>query len=227
MLKRLLRSARAQVLAARLLGLYLALTYRTIRWRIEGREMAMPFVSGAVPIVLVFWHERLPMIPVLWTQTRESVPPGVDYVPHVLVSQHRDGKLIGNVVERFGVRMVYGSSSRRGAGALREMIVAMKAGHPVLITPDGPRGPRRVAAAGAAQLAAVTGRHLVVAAAATSRAVVLKSWDRMMIPLPFCRGAVVVQAVIDVPRDGADAAIGPMTAALNEACSRADSLVGR
>jgi len=227
MLKRLLRGERAQAVAARLLGLYLALTYRTIRWRLEGRDIIEGFVSTATPLVFVFWHERLPMIPVLWRLVRGALPQGADYAPRFLVSRHRDGRLISSVVARFGATPVFGSSSRGGAAALRGMIEAVNAGHPVLITPDGPRGPRRVAAPGAAQLAAMTGCRLVAGSAAVSRAVVLSSWDRMMIPLPFGRGVVVIGDVIDVPPDGAAAAIEHMSAAMSEACERADAAVGR
>ena len=143
------------------------------------------------------------------------------------LEERRDGRLISSVVARFGATPVFGSSSRGGAAALRGMIEAVNAGHPVLITPDGPRGPRRVAAPGAAQLAAMTGCRLVAGSAAVSRAVVLSSWDRMMIPLPFGRGVVVIGDVIDVPPDGAAAAIEHMSAAMSEACERADAAVGR
>ena len=37
---------------------------------------------------------------------------------HVLVSRHRDGRLIGDVAGRFELSMVYGSSTRGGAAGL-------------------------------------------------------------------------------------------------------------
>ena len=55
------------------------------------------------------------------------------------------------------------------------------------LTLDGPRGPRRVAKAGIAILAARTQTPLVPVAAALDRAWRLRSWDRFMIPKPFAR----------------------------------------
>lgn len=227
MLKRLIRSPGAQALIARLLGLYLAATFRTIRWRLEGEDIVERFAPSATPLVIAFWHERLPMMPMLWMLARHRIPRGVDFAPRILVSHHRDGRMIGDVVARFGFTAVYGSSSRGGAGGMRALIDALADGRPVAITPDGPRGPRRVAAPGAAQIAALTGRPLAAASASVSRAKVLASWDRMMIPLPFCRGVIVAHDVIDVPPDGAEAATQWLEAAMTAACERADRLVGR
>lgn len=227
MLKRLIRSPGAQALIARLLGLYLAATFRTIRWRLEGEDIVERFAGSATPLVIAFWHERLPMMPMLWMLARGRVPRGVDFAPRILVSHHRDGRMIGDVVARFGFVPVYGSSSRGGAAGMRVLIEALENGHPVGITPDGPRGPRRVAAGGAAQLAALGGCALAAVSGSVSRAKVLRSWDRMMIPLPFCRGVIVAHDVIDVPPGGAEAATRWLEAALTAACERADRLAGR
>jgi lysophospholipid acyltransferase (LPLAT)-like uncharacterized protein len=45
-------------------------------------------------------------------------------------------------MERLGLSVVTGSSSKGGAHALREMIRLLKRGFRIGITPDGPRGPR-------------------------------------------------------------------------------------
>ena len=72
----------------------------------------------------------------------------------------------------------------------------LEAGDHVVITPDGPRGPRRVAAPGVAQLAALSGMPVLPCAAQTSRRWTLRSWDRMVLPLPFGRGVIVCGAPI-------------------------------
>lgn len=227
MLRRLIRSQGAQALIARLLGAYLAFTFRTIRWRLEGEDLVDRFVRSAAPIVIAFWHERLPLMPMLWILTRRRVPEGVPYRPHILVSRHRDGRMIGDLVARFGFSMVYGSSTRGGVAGMRALLDALARRNPVAITPDGPRGPRRVAVGGAAQLAALAGCTLAATAASVSRARVLGTWDRTMIPLPFGRGVVVVHALTEVAPDGVEAATAWLEAALTAACARADRLVGR
>jgi hypothetical protein len=143
---------------------------------------------------------------------------------HTLVSQHNDGQLIGVVVRQFGIEPVLGSSSRGGANGLRQLLRLLRRGAMVGITPDGPRGPRRVAARGVAQLAALAAVPILPCAARTSRRIVLHTWDRMAIPLPFGRGIVVCGPAIVVPRDSWRETLPAITAAMNQATDRAEQL---
>jgi lysophospholipid acyltransferase (LPLAT)-like uncharacterized protein len=140
------------------------------------------------------------------------------------VSQHNDGQLIGVVVRQFGIEPVLGSSSRGGANGLRQLLRLLRRGAMVGITPDGPRGPRRVAARGVAQLAALAAVPILPCAARTSRRIVLHTWDRMAIPLPFGRGIVVCGPAIVVPRDSWRETLPAITAAMNQATDRAEQL---
>lgn len=224
-MRKVIRHPAVQAGLARILGAYIAFVARTTRWRLLGAEPALAEIAAGRPLVIAFWHERLPVIPALFRLmiTREEATARL--VPHVLVSRHRDGRFIGAAVGRFGVRMVYGSSSRGGAAALAAMLRVLRGGDPVLITPDGPRGPRRVAAPGVAQLAALAGAAVLPVGAATSLHRILPSWDRMMLPLPFGRGAIVCGPLIAVARDGAEAALPAIGVALDAAVAAADAAV--
>jgi lysophospholipid acyltransferase (LPLAT)-like uncharacterized protein len=226
MMRKLIRHPAVQGGLARLVGLYLNLVVRTTRWRLLGAEPALALVAQGQPLILAFWHERLPLMPPLLHLAADREPRVRELRPHVLVSRHRDGRFIGAAVARFGVDMVYGSSHRGGAGALVGLLRALRQGQPVLITPDGPRGPRRQAAPGVAQLAAVSGAAVVPLGGATSAQRRLGSWDRMMFPLPFGRGVLVCGTPMLVPRDGAEAALPGIAAALSAACDEADRLCG-
>lgn len=225
MLRRLFRSAFVQTLAARLVAAYLALVFRTSRWTLLGVPHADAAVERGGIVVIGFWHERLPMMPMLWRIARGRYPVLQPLTPHVLVSRSRDGRFIGDVVGRFGLALVHASSSAGGGVGLLALARLIEGGMPVGITPDGPRGPRRVAAPGIAQLAALTGAPVLPAAAATTRRRLLPSWDRMMLPLPFGRGCVALGPLIEVPPDGAEAALPAIAAALSAACDEADSWV--
>ena len=73
MFKRLLRHPATLTAAARLIGLYLAFVYATTRWTFLGRDdMAVAVASGR-PLMVSFWHERLPMMPML-VMTRPLTP---------------------------------------------------------------------------------------------------------------------------------------------------------
>ncbi len=226
MLKILLRQPWVQAKLAALLGRYLDFALRTTRWTVQGEAYLTPHVE-LHPVVAAFWHERLPLMPALWTLVHARS--GGRARAYVLVSRHKDGRFIGEVVRRFTVQVVYGSTDRNrqdrgGAAGARTLLGALEAGGIVVITPDGPRGPRRVAALGVAQLAAHSGAPVLPCAAQTSRRWTLPSWDRMVLPLPFGRGAIVCGAPIVVPCDGAEAALPHITAAITAAVDEADAL---
>ena len=220
MTRRLTRHPAFQAVAAHCLGLYLSLVYRTTRWRLVGG----PSIDGAFAehgtVIAAFWHENLPLMPHLWRtgQARAGIPSA-----HVLVSRHRDGRFIGRVVARFDLAMIHASTSKGGASGLLAMARLLRTRAMVVITPDGPRGPRRQAAPGVAQLAALTGKPVLPCAARVSRGITLRSWDRMVIPLPFGQGVMVAGPAIMVPRGGAEAALPAITAALNAACDAAEA----
>lgn len=225
-IKRILRHRLTQAAAARLLGLYLAFVFRTTRWRIEGEAHFAPHRDGR-PAVAAFWHERLPMMVMLWRFARRSAAgrrAGTGM--HILVSAHRDGQLVGGALRRFGVGVVLGSSTRGGAASVRRIVRLVGAGNHLAITPDGPRGPRRVAAPGVAQIAALTGAPVLPCAAQTTRRIVLNSWDRMVIPRPFGRGVIVCGPAIAVPRQGWEAMLPAIAAAIDAATEAADRLCG-
>lgn len=233
MLRRLTRHPRTQAAIAEALGGYLALVDRTTRWTILGEDNVTAAVAGghegadrAPGVIMGFWHERLAMATLAWDRARRVMPALQGARMHVLVSRHRDGRLIGDVGARFALQMVHGSSSRGGASGLIALARLLAAGDHVAITPDGPRGPRRRAAMGIAHLAALTGRPVLPVAAASSRVRLLGSWDRLMLPLPFGRGVLAVLPAIHVPRDGAEAALPAIEAALSAACDLVDRTAG-
>ena len=118
----------------------------------------------------------------------------------ILISDHRDGELIAQVVERLGFGVVRGSTTRGGARALREMARRVDRGH-LCVTPDGPRGPRRTVHQGLAYLASRTGLPVVGAGMAFGRPWRAKSWDRFAVPRPFGVAACVTPGPVFVPPD--------------------------
>jgi hypothetical protein len=48
----------------------------------------------------------------------------------------------------------------------------------------------------------------------------------MMLPLPFGRGVIACGRLVRVPRDGAEAALPAIAAALDAACAEADAAAG-
>ncbi len=143
-------------------------------------------------LIVAFWHEQLVLMPCF-----EWWPPRVC----IMISQHRDGELIARAVRPLGIEAVRGSSTRGGRGALRQILTAYREGASLAWTPDGPRGPRRVAKSGVIHTARATGAAIVPVAAAARRHRRLGSWDRMMLPFPGTRLVFSVGTPIRVASD--------------------------
>lgn len=118
----------------------------------------------------------------------------------ILISDHRDGELITQVVKRLGFGVVRGSTTRGGARALREMTHRVDRGH-LCVTPDGPKGPRRHVHQGLAYLASRTGLPIVGAGMAFSNPWRANSWDKFAVPRPFGHACCVVPEPLVVPSD--------------------------
>ena len=124
---------------------------RTMRLRVEGAENVYRLFRQDKRVILAFWHSQQLMMPLAL--------PGLE--AHVLISQHRDGELIRRIVARFGLEAVRGSSTRGGAEAFRQLIRLGRSGGNLVLTPDGPKGPRQIAKVGVVQLARATGLPIV------------------------------------------------------------------
>ncbi|MBC8372682.1 MAG: lysophospholipid acyltransferase family protein [Phycisphaerae bacterium] len=140
--------------------------------------------------IYLFWHEVM-LFPLI-------THCGPDF--SILVSRHRDGELITQVMRMFQGKTVRGSTSRGAAAGLLGMMRNQPSKH-LGITPDGPRGPRRVVQDGAIYLASRTAMPLVPAGCAFDGCRRAGSWDKMALPRPFRRAVGVVGSGLIVPGD--------------------------
>lgn len=146
-------------------------------WRIEIlREDSWRRVASTErPYLLLCWHDAL--LPVMWHHRHRGIA--------AVISEARDGQYLAGFAASLGYGLIRGSSSRGGSRALRAAIRALEQGTPVGITPDGPRGPRRMAKTGAMAAAARTGAMVLPVHADARPAWRARSWDRFLVPVPF------------------------------------------
>jgi lysophospholipid acyltransferase (LPLAT)-like uncharacterized protein len=216
-LKRVLRDDRMQGVAAWAIAGYIRLAHRTIRWDYVGLEHLAGLRSRGFPVLACFWHGRFMMIRFLWREERRF---------SVLISTHRDGRLIARSIERLDVAAIAGSSRRGGAPALLQIIRTLKDGGGVGITPDGPKGPRMRAKPGIAAAARAAGVPILPVTYSVRRRVVLGSWDRFVVALPFARGVYVIGEPID-PEESDDETVRQLVETrLNDITRQADHLAG-
>ncbi len=153
------------------------------------------------PVVILVWHNRILAMPVVF---RRYYPKRKGLL--VLTSASRDGAYLSEFVRCFGMGAVRGSSSRRGAAALLDLVRSVEAGFDLCITPDGPRGPRYYLGPGAlllSQKCQVPLMPLLVEYSAFWR---FKSWDGFAVPKPFSKVTVTSLPLIDIEPSETDAA---------------------
>ncbi|HTF89159.1 MAG TPA: lysophospholipid acyltransferase family protein [Planctomycetota bacterium] len=129
----------------------------------------------------------------------------------ILVSPSADGEISERMLRAFGYHVVRGSSSRGGARALREMLTLLRGGNVVVLTPDGPRGPRHSMNPGLAWMARATGFPIVPFGLVANRAWHLSSWDAFTIPKPFARVALVYGEPVHVAREASESELEAAT----------------
>lgn len=182
-------------LAPRAAYVYIRLLRATMRLEYDNQNVLSCARREHGQYILAFWHSRFVMMPYVY--------PGDRIV--VMVSRHRDSRMLGRILERFGFGLAYGSSTTGGVQALRDVLRRVRDGSDVGITPDGPRGPRRRIKPGVVALARLTGLPVVPVAFSARPARRLGSWDRTLLPAPFSRGLFVYGEPRFVPREADDA----------------------
>lgn len=158
----------------------------TLRLAIEDRA---GYFDGGLgrPAIILLWHNRIFSAPAVSERYRRN-----GRQTFVLTSASPEGSLLALFVAHFGIGAVRGSSSRRGSVALREMSARIAEGHDMMITPDGPRGPRYHLQPGALFLAQRCGAPILPVHIEYSRYRRFRTWDGFAIALPFARMRVVI-----------------------------------
>lgn len=154
------------------------LVHACLKIEILGEEPLRALWHDRRHIILVFWHDQLFLMARGYRGPRATV----------MISASRDGELIARTMEYFDIGAVRGSSTRGGRAAFREMLDLAKAPQDLVITPDGPKGPRHKVKEGVVQLARLSGRPVVPMTFVCSRGHRFRSWDRFLLPLPPGRG---------------------------------------
>jgi lysophospholipid acyltransferase (LPLAT)-like uncharacterized protein len=140
--------------------------------------------------IYAFWHSSLLMASFFYRH-RGIVG---------LISLSRDGEILARVLEPLGYVLVRGSTSRGRLQALRGLVRRLAEGRDVALAPDGPRGPREIVQPGIIELARLTGKRIVPFVFDCSHKKRLRSWDRLIVPMPFSKGVVAFEEPVGVGR---------------------------
>lgn len=168
---------------------YMKFVYVTSKKIFVNHEALFEAAKNKAPLICVFWHNRLMMIPFVTQQPKKTYR---DYNFMTLASRHGDGRFVGRIMEKFGLISIYGSSkdgrkSSRGIdiGSFKRIFEGLKKGYSIGITPDGPRGPNQKINGEIVSIAKISGAKILPISYSCSRFKQLKTWDQFKIPLPF------------------------------------------
>ena len=134
-----------------LAALVMRLLFLTLRVDVLGQQALREVWSRGEQAIIVFWHDQLLMM--VFGYPRKGAK--------LLVSASKDGDLLTRAMRCFGHQTVRGSSSRGGRAAFRQLLNMAQEPADIVVTPDGPKGPRHELKEGVVQLARLSGRPVV------------------------------------------------------------------
>lgn len=216
------RGHNPEALKSRLLGfglfLLVAVWRATQRMREAGIEHRAALDAAGTPVLHALWHQRM-VVGIYVNGFRRVV---------TMASRSADGEVIASLLRLLGYRVVRGSTSRGGSGAMLEMIREVRNGKPwAALTTDGPRGPARRSKAGIAVLANAVGGAILPVGASSTRPKFLRSWDNFLLPLPFSRCVCVYgEPLTRTPGETDEAFLARIDHALDAVTEEADRICG-
>lgn len=197
-----------------LAAVVIRLLYRLNRIEYVGEEYPRYFWQQGEHIILPYWHEQTLLMVLAYRGPKVNV----------LISASKDGELLTRTMKYFDVQAVRGSSSRGARSAFRALVALAKEPVDIVLTPDGPRGPRRNLKDGVIRLARLSGRPVIPMAFSCSRGFRFSSWDSFLFPLPFGRGVYAFgEPLYFNEEEGPDGFRTRLQQAMNETQQKAQS----
>jgi len=206
MFKRFMRSHAVKRIIGWLVAAYMTLVKHTTRWEIRRADQVADIAGNGKGVIALVWHSRFMMLTAAWKKRFQ--------LPYVLISRSRDGDIVAHTSHFLGLKTIRGSAKSKGktkakggAKAGRDIISAIEQGGCIVVTPDGPRGPRQRLGDGPLRLAKLTGAPLMPCSFAIKSRKQFNSWDRFVLPLPFGRGVIIWGTPVYIAEDASDAEI--------------------
>ncbi len=165
----------------------------TTRWEKRDINLFYDNLKQHKGVIFIAWHGRIAFAPCFWNRSSKL---------SALVSPHRDGQLIAGLLKRFGIENISGSTNENPRSAAVRLLRELKNNASIAIIPDGPRGPSMTMTMSPIYYAKTTGKPIIGMTYSIAKSKILgKSWDRMLIPLPFQKGIVAVTKPFFIPKN--------------------------
>jgi lysophospholipid acyltransferase (LPLAT)-like uncharacterized protein len=222
--KRIAGSERFNSFIERMMERYIRFVHRTTTWQRKGFGAMDKLLAQGEPVIVVLWHQRLFMSPYLFDAETGKMCS--------LTSTSRAGQMAGRWQMRFGFDTIAMSSHDRHVTLSRKVLGKIRDGFSIGIAADGSRGPARQCATVPLVWARASGKRIFMVSFSSSRAVMLPTWDKAMMPLPWGRGILLCREWDgEVPRKASEeeteALRYKLQGDLNALTAESDLAVGR
>lgn len=171
---------------------------KTLRFELINAEPVIEGKRKGQNYIFAFWHNQFFVMPYFYRLKLQK------FSISVLTSLSRDGEYISQVIEKFGLNAIRGSTTRGGEAAIRLLIRQLEEGNDIAVTPDGPRGPRLKVQPGIITLSQLSGCPIVPVGYRAAHKKILNTWDRFIIPYPFSSGKLIAGNPILVPKEASE-----------------------
>lgn len=160
-------------------GILANITYFILRQQ-EKHTYIVEFNNPKIsPCIYAMWHANQMMVHGIYNRDKINI----------LISNSIDGEIVAQTAEKWGFKVIRGSSCKKGAvESTMHMLTRLKEGDSIAIMVDGPHGPLHKVKNGVLKLAQKTGVPIIpsywYSPQKTFRS--LPSWDKMKLPLGDC-----------------------------------------
>ncbi len=152
------------------------LIFFTCKWEIINDDLLKK--NKNKPLLICIWHSRLIFFPRFFKY--------IKYPVWGISSTHKDSEILARVLKSWRINLIKGSSTRGWINVIKQMSKLFKKENAtIIVTVDGPKGPRKIAKEGSIKLAKKHNVPIVAASAISSSYWELPSWDQTKIPKPF------------------------------------------
>lgn len=157
------------------------LLLRTCRCEVEGLDNFVQTASTS-PCILMLWHNRLILVGEILNRFASQ------FTYTAFISNSRDGHSLSLMTLSYKAGRVLRVPHDGRSRALKQMIARLKRPKEViLITPDGPRGPRYVLKPGVILAARESSAKVIPFSWECDSFWQLNTWDKLRIPKPFSK----------------------------------------
>ncbi len=155
------------------------------------------YLKTGKPFLMTWWHQDMLFnysYLVKWAGKRKI---------GTIASRSADGDFAAYLVEKHGMSVFRGSSSRGGHESLHQLMAFVKKEDGIgIIVSDGPRPPARVAKNGIVAMARDTGLPVIMLRSWADRQYIFKkSWPKLDFVFPFSKVILLSDGPVTVPKE--------------------------